>query len=71
MNKDVIVWTCSIQKISNKFIEHFNNVSGGKKPLWRIMCKYNDKANMEHQGILHHFKDAIMWLVLVFSGPRL
>jgi hypothetical protein len=56
MNKDVIIWACSMQKISNKFIEHFNNVSGGKKLLWRIMCKYDDKANMEHQRIRRHSK---------------
>lgn len=56
MNKDVIVWACSIQKISNKFIEHFNNVSGGKKPFWRIKCKYDDIVSMEHQGISRHSK---------------
>ena len=57
MNKDVIIWACLIQKISNKFIEYFNKLSGGKKTLWRIMCKYdNDKANMEHQGIRCHPK---------------
>jgi hypothetical protein len=47
MNKDVIVWACSIQKIRNKVIEHFNNISGGKKTLWRIMCNYNNKVNLQ------------------------
>jgi hypothetical protein len=67
----MIIWACSIQKICNKSIEHFNNVSGGNKPLWRIMCQY-DEANTEHQGIYRHSKGcyhvarvSVQWPILV------
>jgi hypothetical protein len=57
MNKDVTDWACSGQMINNTVIEKFNNKSGGEKPLWRNMCKYEDKVNMDLKGKRCHCKE--------------
>lgn len=67
----MIVWACSRQKVSNKFIEHFNDVLGGKKRIWRIMCKYDDKANMEHQRRRRHSKGCYHVARVSLQGPSL